>query len=109
MKRTLVCLIAVAVLVTAWAAAACADSLPAQPTTTLVAKVWSQARLTVDATGRILSIFNTTDGSGAKPLILNVYRDGVKATITPQIAQQLDSISLKIDWSRGGVVYEAVK
>lgn len=109
MKRTLVCLIAVAVLVIAWAAATYADSLPAQTTTTLVARVWSQARLTVDATGRILSIFNTTDGSGVRPLILNVYRDGVKAVITPQITQELDGISSKIDWSRGGVVYEAVK
>ena len=107
MRRTVTfCWVAAVILVMAWAAAVCADSLPANRTTRLVASVPTQARVNVNAAGQIVSIFNTTDGTGVRPSILNVYCDGVKIAITPQIAQELDKASSKIDWRRGGVVYD---
>ena len=75
-------------------------------TTTFAASVPAQARIEVDATGQIVSVFKTTEGTSVQPSILNVYQNGVKITVTPQITQELDSIRSKIDWRSGGVVYQ---
>jgi hypothetical protein len=107
MARKRTCWIVSAVLLIALAqAASFAESLPIVRTTTFAASVPNQARIEVDAAGQILSVFNTTDESGVQPSILNVYQDGIKITITPEITQELDAISSKIDWRRGGVVYQ---
>ena len=90
----------------AWVAMVYGGSLPANPSSRLVANVSPQASVTVNAAGQIVTIFNTTDGTGVQPSILNVYRDGVKIAITPQIAQELDRVSSQIDWRREGVVYD---
>jgi hypothetical protein len=67
--------------------------------------VASQARVNVDAQGSILSVFNTADGSGNKPAILNVYCGDVNIPMTPAIQANLETISPLLDWSQGGVIY----
>ena len=106
MKRTIIRSIVVSAVLIASAAAVFAESLPASKTTALVAIVPSQARIELNAAGQIVKIFNTTDGAAVRPSILNVYREGAKSVMTPQISQELDKISSKIDWRMGGVVYD---
>jgi len=67
--------------------------------------VASQARVNVDGQGSILSVFNTTDGSGNRPAILNVYCGDVNIPMTPAIQANLETISPLLDWSRGGLIY----
>jgi hypothetical protein len=98
--------IVTAVVLVALAEAAFSENLPTVRTTSFAASVPAQARIEVDAAGQIVSVFNTTDGIGVQPSILNVYQDGVKIMVTPQITQELDSICSKIDWRCGGVVYQ---
>lgn len=92
-------------LVTLVAATAFSAEAPATAKTALTATVASQARVNVDSQGTILSVFNTTDGSGAKPAILNIYCGDVNITITPAIQANLDKLSPTLDWKMGGVVY----
>ena len=94
------------VILVAMAGAAFSEDLPAARTTLLAASVPAQARIEVDAAGQIVSIFNVADGNGAQPSILNVYQNGVKIAVTPQIIQELESIRSTIDWRNGGGVYQ---
>ena len=106
MARRFTYWIVTAIVLVALAEAAFSENLPTVGTTTFAASVPAQARIEVDAAGQIVSVFNITDGIGVQPGILNVYRDGVKIMVTPQITQELDSICSKIDWRCGGVVYQ---
>ena len=105
-RAIIFCWLAAVILVAVWVATVYGGSLPVNAPSRLVASVSPQARVTVNAAGQIVSIFNTTDGTGIRPTIFNVYRDGVKIAITPQITQELDKAASKIDWRRGGVVYD---
>ncbi len=85
---------------------ACASfgaDVPAESKTTFTAEVAAQARINVDDQGAILSIFNTTDGSGNRPAVLNVYRGEAQIPITPEIQASLDKLSP--DWKQGGLIY----
>ena len=105
-RAIIFCWLAAVILVAVWVATVYGGCLPTNAPSRFVASVPPQARVTVNAVGQIVSIFNTTDGTGVRPSILNVYRDGIKIAITPQIAQELDKVSSKIDWRHGGVVYD---
>lgn len=101
MRTTLLILI----LISVTAANGISAETPAAVKTALVAMVASQARVNVDDHGSIMSVFNTADGSGNKPTILNVYRGDVNIPVTPEIQANLDAISLKLDWKNGGIIY----
>ena len=107
-RAIIFCWLAAVILVAVWVATVYGGCLPTNAPSRFVASVPPQARVTVNAEGRIMSIFNTTDGTaGVRPSILNVYCNGMKIAITPQIAQELDMVSSKIDWRREGVVYDS--
>ena len=92
-----VCVFAMMILM---AVVSFADTVPTTQPSTFVAQVLPQARVNVDATGHVVSIFNTTDGSGTPPSIFNVYRGGVNVAITPEIQREIGA--LKLDWRIGG-------
>ena len=72
---------------------------------TFAAMVASQARVNVDAQGSVLSVYNTADGSGNRPAILNVYCGDVNIPMTPAIQANLETISPLLDWGQGGLIY----
>lgn len=98
-------LLLILTLITITAASAICAETPAAGKTEFVAMVAPQARVNVDAQGIVLSIFNTTDGSGNKPAILNIYYGDVKITVTPAIQANLDKLSPSLDWKKGGIIY----
>lgn len=78
----------------------------ATPETKLVVAVAAQARVNVDDQGRILSIFNTTDGSNHEPATLNVYRDKEKIAMPRSTRAHLDKLSPTLNWSQAGLIYQ---
>lgn len=82
-----------------------AEVLPATAATTMTATVLPQARVNVDSQGNILNVWNVTEGINREPAILNIYQDGIKTGMTPQVRTNLDLATSRIDWSRGGLVY----
>lgn len=73
--------------------------------TKFIATVTTQARINVDAQGEILSIHNVTDGTVRQPQTLHIYCEDINAPMTPAILSNLEKITEKIDWSKGGIVY----
>lgn len=75
--------------------------------TVFTAKVYPQAAIHVDAQDKIVSIYNTTDGTGRQPEILHIFRNSIKIPMNPVVQAELDSITRQIDWSRGGYIYRS--